>query len=155
MKPELRQILQEIATQKARRGYSIQPPCSEGDLVALRNNVSKIFHLDIPPSYEEFLQEMNGLDFNGTLIFAATKTPHASRPTKFIEGVLDANNVRRVGAPDFFIIGESGMEMYVYNLKSKKWETVDQVSLDVYERFETIDDLLVAALEKRLAKPRG
>lgn len=151
MKPDLRHILDEIANQKAERHIAMQPPCSPGELRSLRQSLVNQFHFEMPEGYRELLEMTNGIDFNGTVIFAAAAAPHAGRPGKFIEGLLEANRVRRENAAQFLIFGESGMEMYAYDFDSKAWQTVDQVSLDAYETFDSFDDLMIAALGKRLA----
>jgi hypothetical protein len=150
MTTDLEKILGTIAERKANRGQRIQPPCRPSELDKLRGDLWNAYRMNVPQSYEELLGRMNGIDFNGTLVFAASTVPHANRQGEFIEGLIDANKIRQVNAEYLVIFGESGMEMYVFDLRSQQWAVVDQVSLDVFEQCGDFDQLMVAALAKRL-----
>jgi hypothetical protein len=150
MTPDLGEVLRQIAADKASCGYRMQPPCRQEEIDILRHALASSLRIDIPAGYEDLLRVTNGIDFNGTLIFAARNTPHVNLPGTVIEGLMEANDIRRENASQFLIFGESGMEMYAQNLESGGWEVVDQVSLDVCERFATFDDLAASVLRKRL-----
>jgi hypothetical protein len=146
MKPKLSRILKAIA----KDSLSVQPPCPARELKALRRRLKATLGLDLPAEYEELLSLRNGIDYNGTLIFAAATTPYAGRPGKFIEGLVEANEIRRERAEHLLIFGESGMEMYALDLETGRFVVADDVSLDVYEDYGSFDRLMIAALEKRL-----
>jgi hypothetical protein len=150
MTVDLEAVLRRVTVNKASRGYLMQPPCKPGELETLRYELKQRFRMDVPRGYEDLLRITNGIDFNGTLIFAAKTTPHVNRPGKVIEGLIEANDIRRENADQLLIFGESGMEMYAYNLQTDTWGIVDEVSLDLYERFNSFDDLIATALRKRL-----
>ncbi len=98
-----------------------------------------------------FLRITNGLDFNGTLFFAAENEPDVDNPSNMIEwpcrGQPQSARERRGSVPN---IWESGMEMHALNPKVDRYEAVDTVSLDAYESFATFDELFGTALTKRL-----
>jgi hypothetical protein len=143
-------ILGRVAAEEARFKYHLQPPCPDDKLEEMKQQAREAFGVEVPDGYVRFLRRMNGLDFNGTLFFAAQKEPRVDKPSTFIEGFVDANLIRREYAENFLFFGESGMEMYAYNLDSSRYEVVDSVSLDAYESFGSYGELMTAALEKRL-----
>ena len=150
MTKRLSKVLKAIAKDLKSDGLRVQPPCTAQELKALRKDVKAKYGSVLPPEYEELLSLMNGIDYNGTVIFAAATTPYAGLPGEFIEGLVDANEIRREKAEHLLIFGESGMEMYAQDLKTRQFVVADDVSLDVYERYGSFGELMVAALEMRL-----
>ena len=128
----------------------MQPPASKLSLRTLPARVLDEFGLSLDDAYLEFLSVCNGLDFNGTLFFASDTTASVNNPRHSIEGVVEANRVRRENAEFLLVYGESGMEMYAFDSRQRDFAMIDQVSLDRYETFRSLPALIGAALKKRL-----
>lgn len=96
------------------------------------------------------MRRANGLDFNGTLFFAAENEPQVDKPSSFIEGFVEANLLIREAAEQFLTFGKSGMEMYSLNLEIGEYQIVDRVSLDTIESFDSFESLFAEALTMRL-----
>jgi hypothetical protein len=150
----MHEILDQIERQKAHFGEHMQPGCPEEGLQHLAFRAKKELGAEVPQGYLGFLRRTNGLDWNGSLFFAARPTPYYDNPQMTLEGLIEANErLHEVPANrDFLVFGESGMEMYVLDLRNGEFNVVDHVSTDTYESFDSFEDLLTAALEKRLLK---
>lgn len=145
-------ILDKIERQKRHFGEHMQSSCSETDLQQLAKEALIKLKIEIPSPYLAFLRRTNGLDWNGTVFFAAKTSPYFDNQKMTLEGIVEGNERLREVPRNrtFLIFGESGMEMYVLDLRTGKYSVVDHISTDMYESFDAFEDLLAAALEKRL-----
>jgi hypothetical protein len=141
------EILREVHAHERKYGWFIEPPASPQEIATLKERTHAELGNDLPEEYAAFLSVSNGLDWNGTVFYATerwTKTPE--RP--FLEGVIDAN----LDFPDFeefsrwLVLGESGMEMYVCDPGPQPFRVVDKVSLDVYEQFDSFEQLFAKVI---------
>ena len=147
-------ILDEVERQKNLLGEHMQPPCTEESIASLTRRARQEFGIEPPGSYLNFLRRTDGLDFNGTVFFASVISPYRGRPDLLLDGFIEANRRLREVPEDqkYLIFGESGMEMYVMDLVTRKFDIVDQVSTDIYESFDSFEDLLEAGLRQKLLK---
>jgi hypothetical protein len=147
-------ILDRIAKQKAHFGEHMQPGCSQEVVERLLTEAKQHLKVPIPESYIAFLRRTNGLDWNGTIFFAAMPTPNYDNPHVTLDGFVQGNQrLREIPANNnFLVFGESGMEMYVCDLHTSRFNIVDHISTDAYDSFDSFEELLCAALEKRLLK---
>lgn len=148
----MNEILNKIEQQKAHFHEYMRPGCSEDALQRMLANAKKILGATIPSAYLTFLRQTNGLDWNGTVFFASEPSPYYDDENRMLEGIIEANQrLREVPAnQEFLVFGESGIEMYVLDLRKDSFNIVDHISTDVYESYSSFESLLTAALEKRL-----
>jgi len=141
-------ILKPVAEELAKYGLSLQPPCTEKEVEALKRRVKEELATVLPEHYAAFLMEVKGLDYNGLVILADETTPIAGFDDRFIEGIVDANlgyrDVERL--KDYLVLGTNGGVHYVQKLDAEEYQSIDAVSMDIYEKFDSFQEMLRGAL---------
>ena len=113
-------------------------------LAVVKNKLSETnFTINIE-MYSELLKEINGLDFNGYVLYGyALKTEDALFPQRIYD-IFEMNAVwhENEWQKDYFFIGESNLSWYVYDNISEIFYELDMPSGDIIEEFEDLDSLL-------------
>jgi len=140
-----------------RRKYrmGIQPPCSEEQIERLKMDTEELLYCKVPDQYIEFLRRINGLCWNGLVIYASAKSPLTGfehLPERFIEGLVDANILWRGYEinEDYLVFAESGISLYVYNLIESQYEEQDQSCREVVKVVPDFDHLIASALSDHM-----
>lgn len=146
------QLMKQISVKAKKYGDSLQPPCSSQALADLQVRTQKELGTELPPGYSEFLRLHDGLDWNGLVIFASKTVPITGYKDRFIEGFVDANMGFRSSGwkKKFVVLGDNGMDLYVFEPDVKKFSARDRVSLDPNETYPSFEKMLSAALANRL-----
>jgi len=99
--------LDQVATEQARYGAVPQAPATEVELARLRRRASEELGVELPAEYEEFLKRVNGLDWNGVLLYATETTT--------IAGVVEMNLVLRDDPrfADLLALGSDGLDLHL------------------------------------------
>ncbi len=141
-------ILKPVAEEMAKYGCSLQPPCEEREVQELKRRVKEELSASLPEHYAGLLREVKGLDYNGLVIFANETTPITGFEDRFIEGLVEANlGYREVESlKDYLILGTNGGVHYVQKLDINEYQSIDAVSLDLYEKFDSFLDMIRGAL---------
>ena len=104
----------------------------------LKNNIPSI-----PESYINFLKTSNGLSFDGIELFGTEDIPREEK--KYIFPSLFSSN-QDFSNYEFFInkliIGITSENFIIYDSETKKYSTIDAISLHTLEEFSDIKDLL-------------
>jgi hypothetical protein len=146
------QLLKQISAKSKEDGESLQPPCSAKDLTDLQAQARKELGVELPSGYTEFLRQHDGLDWNGLVIFASKTVPIVGYKDRFIEGFIDWNLEFRDDdwKNQYVVFGDSGMDLYVFEPKRKKYSARDCVSLDQNESYKSFEEMITAALRQHL-----
>lgn len=152
MPPMYQQLLKQISAKSKEYGESLQPPCSAKELADLQVQARKELGIEIPSGYAEFLRQHDGLDWNGLVIFASRTVPIVGYKDRFIEGLVDWNLGFRDddSKNEFVVVADSGMDLYVFEPRRKKYTARDCVSLDQNESYKSFEEMISAALRKHL-----
>ena len=146
-------LLNEVLTDKAAGRETVMHPATAEELAALQAAATR--QLDgytLPATYQELLARTNGLDCNGTVIYATSdqlRTKPNGRVTYERMGLVEANTLWRDYEPnkDYVFLAEAGDRLYCHNLVSHRFEVVDRVTQEVIESplplaFDTLDPML-------------
>jgi hypothetical protein len=146
-------LLEQISAKASRYGESLQPPCDAKAVDSLRLRAREQLRLEIPPGYAEFLMLHNGLDWDGLVIYASETCPISGYVDRFIEGLVESNLGFRDNArmKRFLVLGDSGLELYVYEPEENAYSTIERVSLERNQSFASFSEMLAAALRSRMS----
>jgi hypothetical protein len=73
--PEWKDLLIEIEKIEEKYGSSLRNPASDTEIIEMKHNIQqKLGNIVLPESYIEFLKKINGLDFNGLVIYGVSST---------------------------------------------------------------------------------
>lgn len=133
--------LKEIKNEQKKYGESI-------NLGLLDNLVSQI--TDLPDSFVDFLKEVNGLEYNGYIIYGINEPEVESLQTVY--DIYEYNEMWHDNdeMKQYLFIGESNLSWYVYDAKNKVYAELDNPSGRLVNSFSTLDELLEQLLKEAL-----
>ena len=106
-----RDLLEEIHAEMRAAGEQVQAPASAQALASLRDYAARELHAVLPQAYVDFLCEADGLDFNGTVIYATRQRALPGGLT--LQDFPESNRAFRGVEPrDHIVFGETGDELY-------------------------------------------
>ena len=72
--PQSKDLLIEIEKIEEKYGSSLRNAATDTEIIKINHNIQrKIGNIELPESYIEFLKKINGLDFNGLVIYGVDK----------------------------------------------------------------------------------
>ena len=143
-----RTLLDEVAAWSRDHDRPLQRPCLVHEIEDLRRRARRELAADVPDAYCRFLALMDGLDWNGLVIYASKTTPIAGYSDRFIEGFVEATREWRDYEENRHLIffGESGLSQYAYDPSVAEFRVLDRQSNSLIERANGFDELLFKAL---------
>jgi hypothetical protein len=126
---------------------TIWPAASPDAIVRLRRLAWDALRTDLPEDYVRFLNRNDGLDFNGHVIYGATK-----HKEPFLSGFVEMNE--RLGGPQarHVFYADTGDQFYAQDRTSRAWVALDRPSLDVIATFPSFDAMLTKVLRDAVAE---
>lgn len=132
-------------------GHPLRSPAKRDDIIFTINLVRERFKVELPDDYVEFLKFRNGFWFEGFTIYNAKFIDEANESRYLIKtNIVDENEAWRKGFEelnrDYLYFGESDMDLFALNLKTKIYEQQDRISRDVLESFPNFTSMMIPAL---------
>jgi hypothetical protein len=130
----------------------MQPPCSEAGLASLRIRTKRELGCVLPDGYCALLRRVDGLDWNGLVVYASERQPLAGASDGFIEGLVEGNLDFRDHEPmkEYLVFADDGVVLFTHNTTSNRYEVILRVGLTLLESFDSFDELLNDALAGHL-----
>lgn len=140
-------ILQEVIDLKMQFGDQINPGATDEDmkkwLLACKTELNK----EIPDEYLQFLKKINGIEFDGFILYGIDLEYVTQRPEVYINGLISNNkDWADISENEYLFIGDSSISWYVYGMSDEKYYELDKPSGDVIGVFESCNDLLEKVL---------
>jgi hypothetical protein len=106
----------------------------------------------LPTDYARLLSVVNGVDFNGVVLYGAGHTKASPGAGGFWQGIAEANTLWREGPGHeaYLVLGESDMDLLTVDLDGRRPVLRDKVSSDVFEEFTTVNEAVERLLRSRL-----
>ncbi|WP_019911795.1 YrhA family protein [Paenibacillus sp. HW567] len=149
----LNSLLIEIQKIEERYGGKLNEPATSKDLKKLEEVIKDKFDgLILPSEFIEFLTKVNGLDFNGLVIYGVDNFLLTSQSEDEINGFVETNDLwyENEWQRKFVFFGDSDIAWYCYDLTDKIFLELDKPSGTIMNTFINFNDMLVNALENRL-----
>lgn len=143
-------LLEAVLQDKAEADEPQQTALITAELEIFKGQVAQLFHYTLPEAYLQVLAQTNGLDCNGIVLYASRLYAEGDR--FIIQGFMEANILLRGYDPnrDFIYFAESGMDFYRHNLLTNKFEISARVGGNVFDSFETAEELINQVLNHML-----
>ncbi|WEA42059.1 YrhA family protein [Priestia aryabhattai] len=148
--PEWKDLLREIEKVEEKYGSSLRSPASDREIMKLNHNIQeKLGSMTLPESYIEFLKNVNGLDFNGLVIYGVDKALLDKEVDEDIYGFIEANELwyENGWQKQYIFLGDSDTAWYCYDLTESLYVELDKPSGTLIQSFENFDSLLGDAFE--------
>ncbi|MDM5268258.1 SMI1/KNR4 family protein [Bacillus wiedmannii] len=129
-------------------------PTNEKELSRFRKSVVEKFGEDVlPQQYYEFLQTVNGIEFNGLIIYGIDQSFLDFKPINQVDSFFDANEIWESikDEEELIFFGDSDIAWYCYNVSKKEFVELDKPSGEHMETFCDFDTMLKSALSAALS----
>ncbi|MBO1581874.1 YrhA family protein [Bacillus sp. XF8] len=130
----------------------LNTPATDTEVQKLRERVKKSFNVDLPSEYEEFLKTVNGLDFNGLVIYGVDSSLLETDRDEPICGLIDTNEIwyENEFQKEYLFLGDSNIAWFCKNLSDGTYLELDKPSGTVMEIYNDFNTMLEEALKTRL-----
>jgi hypothetical protein len=139
-------LLAEIEKIKNRDGKSILLPANDKNIQAIKEWTSRNIRENLWISeYENLLKIVNGLEFNGLVIYNA-------QPDDENNGFIGANEIWRDNEWDsnYLFFGDSSISWYCLDIDDNVFLELDKPSGDIVEEYNSFKEMIDEALKSVL-----
>ncbi|MDQ0268661.1 hypothetical protein J2S17_000530 [Cytobacillus purgationiresistens] len=112
-----------------------------------QNIQEKLGSIELPNSYIELLKKINGLDFNGLVIYGVDGVLLDNEEE--VQGLIETNEIWHENdwQKQYIFFGDSDTAWYCYDLKESIYVEIDKPSGTLIQSFDNFDSMLSDALE--------
>ncbi|WP_233879549.1 YrhA family protein [Virgibacillus halodenitrificans] len=141
-------FLVEIGKIEAKYGSSLRNPASEIEIEKMDHNIQQKWgNISLPKSYIELLKKVNGLDFNGLVIYGVDKNLLDKKVEEDIHGFIETNELwhENEWQKKYTFFGDS--DRYCFAEKECVYVELDKPSGTLIQSFESFGAMLSDAFE--------
>lgn len=144
-----REKLKEI---KVIFGEKVNSGALEKEIKAFNKIVAKELNVNLPDDYIKVLKIVNGIEFNGHILYGIDEELLADRPNQHINGLVENNKIWHDNEwqKQYIFLGESDISWYVFDLLTKKYCELDNPSGTVCEEFSDFESMVEKMLSEAL-----
>ena len=153
--PQWKDLLIEIEKIEKKYGSSLRNPASDTEIIKMNHNIQqKLGNIILPKSYIELLKIINGLDFNGLVIYGVDEVLLDKEVDENIHGFIETNELwdENDWQKQYIFFGDSDTAWYCYDLKESVYVELDKPSGTLIQSFESFDSMLSDAFETILLR---
>lgn len=148
-----REQVDRISKIRERRNRKLNLPANESELAKFGKSVVEKFGEDVlPQQYYEFLQTVNGIEFNGLRIYGIDLIYLDSNPINQVDSFFDANKTWESikDEDELVFFGDSDIAWYCYNTTTKGFVELDKPSGESMKVFSDFSAMLESAFSVAL-----
>lgn len=125
---------------------------AETDITDFVASVKSELGCRVPEEYLKILKVVNGLEFNGSILYGADEQFISMTPNQAINGLVDNNMVlyENEWQKQYLFLGENSISWYVYDLQTKKYLELDNPSGNVEQEFDSCEEMIERLLNVAL-----
>ena len=147
-----KESLERIIQEGKKYGEEINNGISEEEIELFIKNVEKELKLTLPEDYIEILRAVNGIEFNGMILYGVDEPILKEAPKQRVNGLIDSNKAwyENEWQKQYLFLGEDSISWYVYDLKTKKYYELDNPSGEISAEFEDFEQMVDKMFEDSL-----
>lgn len=144
--------LEEIAREKGLYGEKINTGVTEKEEETFIKKVGEEINIILPSEYVAVLKIINGIEFNGFILYGVDEQMLEKTPNQHVNGFLEYNKIwyENEWQKQYIFLGESNISWYVYDIQRKKYYELDNPSGRESETFICFEDLFERLLDTSL-----
>lgn len=144
--------LEEIIQEKALYGEKVNSGALEKEIKVLNEKVAAELDVILPDEYIGVLEIINGIEYNGFMIYGIDEGLLAESPNQHINGLIELNKIwyENEQQKQYLFLGESSISWYVYDLLIKKYYELDNPSGQICDEFCSFELLVEKILRDAL-----
>ena len=131
------ELLEKIGRIESGYGEKLNSPINLDKIKSLSKNEINEFKTFMEQEYSRFLTKVNGLDFNGSVLYGLKTDDNCSAFFEYNKIWHEVEENKQ-----FIFIGENNISWFVYNPSNDEYLELDMPSAKVVEKFNSLDDLL-------------
>ncbi|PGU05753.1 MULTISPECIES: YrhA family protein [Bacillus cereus group] len=130
----------------------LSTPATDSEVQKLREHAKEKFNVDLPSEYEEFLKIINGLDFNGLVLYGVDSPLLETEKDEQICGFIDTNEIwyENEFQKEYLFFGDSNIAWFCKNLSKGTYLELDKPSGTVMKTYNNFNTMLEEALKTAL-----
>jgi len=142
--------LKIIIEEKELYDEKINEGISESEKRDFLEKVNEELQVILPKEYIALLNKVNGIEFNGYIIYGVDEYLLDTNPNQYVNGFIENNLIwyENEWQRKYIFIGESNFCWYVYGIESKRYFELDNPSGSELEEFEDFESLIDKILEE-------
>ncbi|MFR6171962.1 MAG: YrhA family protein [Blautia sp.] len=143
--------LKKIIDEKKMYDEEVNSGASPKEISKLVIEAKKKLNVEIPKEYLDVISKINGLEFNGFILYGIDEYLLDNEINQSIYGLLESNQIwyENEGQKKYLFLGESNISWYVYEYKSNAFIELDNPSgteiLKFNNFYEMFNKLLIDA----------
>lgn len=144
--------LQEIVQEKNLYGEKVNIGAIEEEIELFLKEIKAKFKVDLPNDYVKILEFVNGLEFNGFILYGIDQHLLSMQPNQRINGLIECNEIwyENEWQKKYIFIGESNISWYVYDLAECQYLELDNPSGRKNETFSSLECMVEKLLSDAL-----
>lgn len=133
-------------------GVKMNGGASKSEIEIFMEFVSNELKTTVPKNYLDVLEVVNGMEFNGFIIYGIDGDLLTEKPLQNINGFIVNNKIwyENEWLRKYVFLGDSNMSWYVYDKDLLKYQELSKPSGTILNTFEDIDSLLDKLMEDAL-----
>lgn len=135
--------IEKIKEEKNIYGEKINKGADNIAIEKLRKELKYQFDVDLPQEYANILKVVNGLEFNGYILYGIDEKLIDFSLDQAINGILEMNSIwyENENQKAFLFLGESNITWYVYILNTQEYAVLDNPSGRVLKKYNAFDEM--------------
>jgi len=144
--------LQEIIQEEKLYGEEVNIGATEEEIETLFKEAKAELNVDLPNDYVKILKRVNGLEFNGLILYGIDEHLLSKQPNQSINGLIENNKLwyENEWQKKYIFVGESSISWYVYDLEESKYIELDNPSGEEIEVFSGLESMVEKMLSDAL-----
>ncbi len=136
--------LKEIENEKIMYGEAINKGASDSEIHKLEQEIIIKLETTAPYEYISLLKIVNGIEFNGFIIYGVDENYLEIDPEQHINGLIEMNQIwyENEEQKKYLFLGESNIGWYVYDKESKSFKELDNPSGRECRLFDDFDSMI-------------
>ncbi|PGM95075.1 YrhA family protein [Bacillus cereus] len=132
--------------------FNLNTPATDTEVHRLRERVKEKFNVDLPSEFEEFIKNVNGLDFGGLVIYGVDSFLLETKRNEPICGFIDTNEIwyENEFQKEYLFFGDSSIAWFCKNLSDSTYLELDKPSGTVMKTYNDFNTMLEEALKTAL-----
>lgn len=133
-------------------GVKMNGGASKSEIEIFMEFLSNELKITVPKNYLDVLEVVNGMEFNGFIIYGIDGKLLTEKPLQNINGFVENNKIwyENEWQRKYVFLGDSNISWYVYDDELLKYHELSKPSGAILNTFEDIDSLLDKLMEDAL-----
>ncbi|MDY5912271.1 MAG: YrhA family protein [Inconstantimicrobium porci] len=122
--------LKKVIDEKKMYDEEVNLGASKEEIARLIEEVNKKLNVEIPKEYLDIISKINGIEFNGFILYGVDEYLLEHQTNQSIYGLIDSNQIwyENEEQKKYLFLGESNISWYVYEYKNKCFIELDNPS---------------------------